>query len=52
MTFNRGAQFTPSLWTQMSTLLGIRLSSTREYHPQADNLVERFHCRLKDTLKA
>ena len=52
MTSDRGSQFTSSLWTQMSTLLGVRLSATTAYHPQANGLVERFHRRLKDALKA
>ena len=52
MTSDRGAQFTSSLWTQMSALLGVRLSATTAYHPQANGLVERFHRRLKDALRA
>ena len=52
MTSDRGAQFTSQLWSQMSAVLGIRLSSTTSYHPQSNGMVERFHRRLKDALKA
>ena len=52
ITSDRGAQFTSQLWQQMSAMLGIQLSSTTSYHPQANGLVERFHRRLKDALKA
>ena len=51
MTSDRGAQFTSALWSQMSEFLGIRLSATTAYHPQANGLVERMHRRLKEALK-
>ena len=52
ITSDRGAQFTSQLWADMSEILGIRLSMTTAYHPQANGLVERLHRRLKDALKA
>ena len=52
LTSDRGAQFTSQLWSQMSSLLGIKLSATTSYHPQSNGMVERFHRRLKDALKA
>ena len=52
MTSDRGAQFTSALWARMSEFLGIRLSATTAYHPQANGLVERMHRRLKEALKA
>ena len=52
ITSDRGAQFTSQLWAEMSELLGVKLSVTTAYHPQANGLVERFHRRLKEALKA
>ena len=52
MTSDHGAQFTSALWARMSEFLGIRLSATTAYHPQANGLVERMHRRLKEALKA
>ena len=49
---DRGTQFTSSLWSLMSSSLGIRLQPTTAYHPQANGLVERLHRRLKEALKA
>ena len=51
MTSDRGCQFTSALWSHMSERLGIRLSATTAYHPQANGLVERMHRRLKEALK-
>ena len=36
----------------VSKLLGTCLSTTMAYHPQSNGLVERFHRRLKESLKA
>jgi hypothetical protein len=47
-----GAQFTSSLWQALCTLLSITHIQTTAYHPQSNGLVERFHCRLKDSLRA
>ena len=52
ITSDRGAQFTSKLWADLSELLGIQLSVTTAYHPQANGLVERFHRHLKEALKA
>jgi hypothetical protein len=52
ITSYRGAQFTSSLWTALCTLLNIQHSQTTAYHPQSNGLVERFHRRLKDALRA
>jgi transposase InsO family protein len=49
---DRGAQFTSDLWADLTTLLGTKLHHTTAYHPQSNGLVERFHCRIKDSLKA
>ncbi len=52
MSSDRGAQFTSQLWSDIATLLGIKLHHATAYHPQANGLVERFHRHLKDALKA
>ena len=52
VTSDRGAQFTSQLWSDLSELLGMKLSATTAYHPQANGLVERLHRRLKEALKA
>ena len=52
ITSDRGAQFTSSLWAALCRLLDISRSSTTAYHPQSNGLVERFHRRLKDALRA
>ncbi len=52
ITSDRGAQFTSSLWQALCTLLSITHIQTTAYHPQSNGLVERFHRRLKDSLRA
>jgi cleavage and polyadenylation specificity factor subunit 1 len=52
ITSDRGAQFTSSLWTSLCSLLSITHLQTTAYHPQSNGLVERFHRRLKDSLRA
>ena len=52
VTSDRGTQFTSSLWSTMSQLLGIQLNSTTAFHPQSNGMVERLHRRLKEALKA
>ena len=52
ITSDRGAQFTSSLWRSICSLLGINHQQTTAYHPQSNGLVERFHRRLKDSLRA
>lgn len=52
LTSDRGAQFTSSLWAGLCSLLGINHHLTTAYHPQSNGLVERFHRRLKDALRA
>jgi transposase InsO family protein len=52
ITSNRGAQFTSSVWSSLLALLGIKSKLTTPYHPQANGAVERFHRRLKDSLRA
>ena len=52
ITSDRGAQFTSSLWAALCTLLNIQHAQTTAYHPQSNGLVERFHRRLKEALRA
>ena len=49
---DRGRQFESQLWTNFTSLLGIKRSRTTAYHPQTNGMVERFHRQLKAALKA
>ena len=49
---DRGAQFTSSLWTEMSNYLGCEMKHSTAYHPQSQGLVERFLRSLKSSLRA
>jgi transposase InsO family protein len=52
ITSDRGLQFTSALWAALCKLLDITHIPTTSYHPQSNGLVERFHRRLKDALRA
>jgi hypothetical protein len=52
ITSDRGPQFTSSLWAAICSLLSIKHTQTTAYHPQSNGLVERFHRRLKNALRA
>ena len=47
---DRGPRFTAHLWDTLVHLLGVRLHRTCAYHPQTNDLVERFHKHLKSSL--
>ena len=51
MTSDIGAQFTSELWRRSLSRLGIEISTTTSYHPQANGLVERLHRTLKNALR-
>ena len=51
ITSDRGAQFTSEAWRRSLDRLGIKVSATTSYHPQANGIVERFHCTLKNLLR-
>ena len=48
---DRGCQFESQLWSTLMSLLGSKRARTTAYHPQANGMVERFHCQLKAGLK-
>ena len=50
VTSDRGTQFTSEAWRSALERLGIRVSTTTSYHPQANGMVERFHRALKEAL--
>jgi hypothetical protein len=52
ITSDRGPQFTSSLWASLCSLLSISHTQTTAYHPQSNGLVEHFHRRMKDALRA
>ncbi len=52
ITSDCGTHFTSSLWAALCSLLNIQHSQTSAYHPQSNEMVERFHRRLKDALRA
>lgn len=52
ITSDRGAQFTSGIWRELCLLLNISHVPTTSFHPQSNGLVERFHRRLKDALRA
>ena len=49
---HRGTQFTGGLWQRLCQKYQIQHVTTSSYHPSANGLVERFHRRLKDALRA
>ena len=52
ITTDRGAQFESALWTELMKYLGTTHLRTTSYHPQANGLIEPFHCQLKAALRA
>ncbi len=52
LTSDRGTQFTSAIWDALCQQLGTQHQPTTAFHPQANGMVERCHCRLKDALRA
>jgi hypothetical protein len=52
ITSDRGPQFTAALWAATCRLLSISNVPTTSYYLQANRLVELFHRRIKDALRA
>ena len=52
ITTDNGSQFSSAIWQQLLQTWGITSYFTTPYHPQSNGLVERFHRRLKESLKA
>lgn len=49
---DRGRQFVSALFRSLTSLLGMAHLNPAAYHPQAKDLVERFHRNLKASLMA
>jgi hypothetical protein len=52
ITSDRGAQFTSAVWKAVCRLLNISHLTTTSFHPQSNGIIERWHRRLKDSLRA
>ncbi len=52
ITSDRGSQFVSSLWSNLSSFLNVSHITTTAFLPQSNGLLERFHRRLKATLRA
>jgi transposase InsO family protein len=52
LTSDRGVQFSSALWAAVMSRLGIQHKMTTAFHPQSNGVIERFHRRLKDSLRA
>ena len=48
---DRSRQFESNLWAQLNYLFDIHRQRTTAYHPAANSTVERFHRKLKSSLK-
>jgi transposase InsO family protein len=52
LTSDRGVQFSSALWAAVMSRLGIQHKMMTTFHPQSNGVIERFHPRLKDSLRA
>ena len=51
LTSNRGAQFTPSVWSKVCSVLSISCIQTTIYSPQSNGLIVGFYRFLKSALR-
>lgn len=49
---DRGVQFESHIWRDLLAFLNTKRHRTTAYHPQSNGMVERFHRRLKEALRA
>jgi Integrase core domain len=52
VTSDRGVQFMSAFWAATMARLGVKHKPTTAFHPQPNGAMERFHRRLKDSLRA
>jgi hypothetical protein len=52
LTSDRGVQFSSAVWAAVMNKLGVSHKMTTAFHPQSNGVVERFHRRLKNALRA
>ena len=50
MTSYHSSRFTSELWDQLRRILGTKAYRTASYHPQANDIMERFHHTMKASL--
>ncbi|MBW0503597.1 hypothetical protein O181_043312 [Austropuccinia psidii MF-1] len=48
---DRVPKFTSELWTNLNSLFGTKLSFSKAYHPQTDDLAERMIQTLEDIIR-
>lgn len=51
ITTDQGRQFESNLFSNLSSILGVKRVRSSPYHPSSNGLVERFHRSLKQSLK-
>ena len=52
LTSDRGSQFTSSIWLEVCSFLNNSWIQTTSFHPQSNEMIERFHRSLKSALRA
>ena len=50
LTSDQGSQFTSSVWLEVCSILRIMRIKTTNFHPQSNEMIERFHSSLKSSL--